>query len=209
VSYSDNNGLSWTLIDSGLVTTSTSWDTTTVADGTNYQFKVMASDSITLSTEAISGIFTVLNADHVLSEPTLLFPNGGEMLNSTVTIQWDISLDSKSHATLYSVYYSNDTGTTWNLLASNQTATSYTWNSSTVEDGDTYRIKVVVIDSFNAVMAEDTSDSDFSIINAAAGSEDLAGLIIVVLGGIFSVGAGGGLFIRRRRRQRRRRGGLI
>ena len=91
------------------------------------------------------------------------------------------------------------------MLVLNQTSTSYTWNSSTVVDGNNYRIKVVAIDSFNAVMAEDTSDSDFSIKNAADPSDPL-GVIIIALGGISAVGIASGLFIRRRRR---RRGGLI
>ncbi|MFX1563490.1 MAG: hypothetical protein ACFFDP_09300 [Promethearchaeota archaeon] len=44
VYYSPNSGGSWTAIATGLTTTSTSWDTTTVTDGSQYLVRVVAHD---------------------------------------------------------------------------------------------------------------------------------------------------------------------
>jgi hypothetical protein len=62
------------------------------------------------------------------------------------TIEWD-KYDINSGDDLYSeVYYSNDEGTTYQLIAANITGTSYEWDSSGFLETD-YIVKVRVIDN--------------------------------------------------------------
>ncbi|MFX0091073.1 MAG: hypothetical protein ACFFBD_04855 [Candidatus Hodarchaeota archaeon] len=100
-----------------------------------------------------------------LSEPRILYPNGGETLNGTVTVQWIISTDSFDHPVTYSVYFSATSGTTWTLVASKLINIIYDWDTKAVVTGSTYRLKVVA-NSSSGLTAEDISDSDFTIINS-------------------------------------------
>ncbi|MHA2247163.1 MAG: right-handed parallel beta-helix repeat-containing protein [Candidatus Hodarchaeales archaeon] len=101
---------------------------------------------------------------HTLSVPTLSSPNGGETLLGTTTIQWATSNDSLGHTVTYTLSYSADGGSTWIILESGLTTTSYDWDTTTVIDGTNYLIQV------NATCSEglwqaDTSDSAFIIDN--------------------------------------------
>ena len=54
VSYSKDNGTTWNSLNSGLVTTSYEWDTSSLADGTKYLIKVVATCSEGLTVEDTS-----------------------------------------------------------------------------------------------------------------------------------------------------------
>ncbi|MFX1535269.1 MAG: right-handed parallel beta-helix repeat-containing protein [Promethearchaeota archaeon] len=111
---------------------------------------------------------TVLNNPnsmiHSLLKPEILYPNGSEVVNRNVMIQWTPVHDSFVDATTYEVYYSADGGTNWNEIATNLATTSFTWDTTTVNDGSTYLIKVVATcEEF--LTAEDISDRYFTIQN--------------------------------------------
>jgi len=80
---------------------------------------------------------------HVLTPPEVSNLKGGEILSGTITIEWAASVDSLGHPLTYTVYYSYDGGNTWNQLTSGLTTTNYDWDTTTVDDDTTYRIKVV------------------------------------------------------------------
>ena len=101
---------------------------------------------------------------HAISRPTVLSPNGGETLTGIVTIQWTQSTDSFYHAVMYDVFVSADDGITWSTLAADLSSTTYSWNTTTHANGNTYRLKIVAKDSFGT-MAEDISDMAFTIFN--------------------------------------------
>ncbi|MFX1251475.1 MAG: NosD domain-containing protein [Promethearchaeota archaeon] len=62
VAYSPNNGTTWTVLATDLVTTNYTWNTATVADGSKYQIKIRATSSTGLSIEVTStGTFTISN----------------------------------------------------------------------------------------------------------------------------------------------------
>ncbi|MEW5937024.1 MAG: S8 family serine peptidase [Candidatus Thermoplasmatota archaeon] len=81
----------------------------------------------------------LLGADH--PEVTLTYPVGGETLSGTVTITWTPvgSLNTK-------VFYSPNNGSAWYLIYEDLTgaATSYNWDTTTLNDGTQYEIKVLV-----------------------------------------------------------------
>ncbi|MCH8907462.1 MAG: hypothetical protein IH840_10270 [Candidatus Heimdallarchaeota archaeon] len=59
------------------------------------------------------------------------------------------------HEVLYELYFSSDNGTTWELLASDLTTTTFDWDTTTVSNGD-YLIKVV---------AKDTEGTNIEVIS--------------------------------------------
>ncbi len=97
-----------------------------------------------------------------LSVPTVIHPNGGEMVDDLVIITWQASIDSLGHSMTYSVYYITDRDSWWTLLATGLTNTSRAWNTTGIPDGTTCMIKVVATDS-NGLTSEDISDDTFTI----------------------------------------------
>ena len=161
--YSENNGNSWTSLAEGLTTTSYNWDTTTVPEGPSYLIKVIADDRHGLTAEDTSDAsFTI--QQHILFDPMITYPNGGEVLSGNVTIEWNPANDTQGHAITYSIYYSADNGSTWTLIIDNITETSYVWDTTTIPDGGEYLVKVIADDG-HGLTAEDTSDATFVIQN--------------------------------------------
>ncbi|MHA2245762.1 MAG: right-handed parallel beta-helix repeat-containing protein [Candidatus Hodarchaeales archaeon] len=80
---------------------------------------------------------------HALTSPLVSNPIGGKVLSGTITIAWTASVDSLGHSVTYVVYYSSDGGNNWDPLTSYLNTTKYNWDTTTVGDGTTYRIKVV------------------------------------------------------------------
>ncbi len=101
---------------------------------------------------------------HYIAGPSLLYPDGGEVLSGIVNVTWLEASDSFSHALTYSVFYSPDNGTTWIQLVTGLTDTFYLWNTSTVVDGSLYLVKVIADDEFGFI-SETISRNVFSINN--------------------------------------------
>lgn len=101
---------------------------------------------------------------HQLTVPMIISPRGGEVLSGLVTIQWTPARDSWGFQTTYSLYYSSDSGISWNLIATDIASISYAWDTTTVPDGSNYKIKVVAT-GFNSLTAEDSSAVTFTIHN--------------------------------------------
>jgi parallel beta-helix repeat protein len=133
-------------------------------------------------------------SEHLLLEPTVLYPNGREKLSGTVTIQWLSSVDSLGHDIVYTVSYSkkwvksysdhhsyhrrkdckvfdhrrkhhsNRWERDWIILAEGIETTSFEWDTTTVRNGNKYMIKVEAFCS-EGLTADDTSDRTFKIKN--------------------------------------------
>ncbi|MFX0171336.1 MAG: NosD domain-containing protein [Candidatus Hodarchaeota archaeon] len=101
---------------------------------------------------------------HFLTEFTLTYPSGGEVLTGLITIHWMASVDSWGHSLTYSVSYSADEGTTWRTLATNVPVTRYDWNTTTVANGTRYLAQVYARCSGGAWCTA-TSDTVFTIDN--------------------------------------------
>ncbi len=99
---------------------------------------------------------------HNITTPSITFPNGGETLKGTITILWSASSDSYDHNVTYKVSYSIDNGITWNTLVSGLATTSYEWDTSTITEGTSFRIKVVASCS-GGISTDDISDGSFSV----------------------------------------------
>lgn len=159
--YSPNSGTNWNQIVQDLAATTYDWDTTTVSDGDSYLIKVLARCSEGLLMEDDSDdVFSV--GQHQVTVPTIAYPNGGELINESVTIQWSASSDSYSHDVTYTVSYSFNAGTNWIEIVSGTTETSCVWGTSDVPKGTQFLVKVVVMCS-EGHTNEDVSDGTFTL----------------------------------------------
>ena len=139
-----------------------SWDTALLTDGTRYRIKVVVDDNDLTDEDQTASDFAINNN---LREPiiTLLSPTGGETLSGEHTITWTAS-DPDGDDLVIHIYYSDDSGTLWTLIvASTENDGSYTWNTASVVNGGTYRMRVLAYDG--NFSSSDQSSSDLTITN--------------------------------------------
>ncbi|MHA1613673.1 MAG: hypothetical protein ACTSYJ_02445 [Candidatus Thorarchaeota archaeon] len=92
----------------------------------------------------------------------VISPNGGEVLNGTITVSWDAE-DFDSDPLTFDVYYSDNNGVDWTVLASGLTGLTHAWNTTLHDDGTDYMIRVEVSD--DQYSAIDISDAAFELDN--------------------------------------------
>ena len=124
---------------------------------------------------------------HYLSYVTLLSPNGGEVVNGSVVINWIASVDSFGHSVNYSLSYSPDAGETWYLIVNDLQATQFNWDTSTIPEGISYLVRVKAYCN-ESLVVEDESDDTFTIqghslttpfIIAPNGGEIIDGMFLI------------------------------
>lgn len=102
-------------------------------------------------------------AFHFLTPIRVLYPNGGESIADSVTVQWIASYDSEDHAVNYSIYVSHNSGTDWEKIVGNLTTTQYEWNTTSELKTAQYLIRVIA-ECSEGLAVLDESDDEFSLI---------------------------------------------
>lgn len=202
VYYSPNGGATWTQLTTGLTEPSYALDTTMVVDGVNYLIKVEASDGVHTGVDVSDAPFEIANAPPtpVNTAPTVqvIRPNGGERVRGTYEVRWEAN-DPDGDALTFTISYSPNGGQTWTQIASGVTGTSYQWDTSAVQVGANYLIKVEASDG--TFTADDRSDAPFIIEREP--ETETEGVFIPSFGIIEAIGAIGvlvGLGWRRKKR---------
>lgn len=169
--YSTDGGITYTDLGTDLTpgpgnTYSFSWNFAPLAPGA-YKLRAVATDGCNNSANS-----NVVNVTLDLP-PTVVVvsPNGGEIICSPgTTITWSATDPNGENTLTYSVLYSSNGGTTYNLLASGLTGVcpppnqcTYIWDTTALPSGNNYLVKVVVSDGI--LTAEDVSDAPFTIDN--------------------------------------------
>ena len=92
----------------------------------------------------------------------VIYPNGGESVNGTITVTWTASDDFDDDLDI-DIGYSNDSGETWHMVAPNQSNDgAYNWDLSALPEGTEYLVRVTATD--NAGLSKnDTSDNVFTV----------------------------------------------
>lgn len=103
---------------------------------------------------------------HRITISSITYPNGGETLQGITMLQWVPAIDMWGHSVTYTVSYSIDNGSTWTPLALELSSPTYEWDTTTVVDGSSYRIRVVAT-CVEGLSIEDLSDATFTIRNSA------------------------------------------
>ncbi|MGQ4912627.1 MAG: hypothetical protein ACP6KW_10700 [Candidatus Thorarchaeota archaeon] len=93
----------------------------------------------------------------------IVTPNGGEVLNGTRQIEWT-AVDPDSDSLTYSVFVSNNNGSSYTEIASGLTTLTYLWNTTEHADGTGYMIRVVAFDG--SLYGQDDSDAPFELNNS-------------------------------------------
>lgn len=176
IDYSSDSGSTWNSIATGEANDgSFLWDTTSVADGTNYRIRLTASDGSLTSSDVSSSDFEVRNstANHPPTV-TVTYPNGGETLSGNQNITW-VASDPDGDTVSIKLEYSADSGATWNTIASAvSNSGSYQWDTSSVANGSSYEIRVTASDGKDS--ASDSSDAVFSVSNGGANGAPIVSL---------------------------------
>ncbi|MHA2238444.1 MAG: serine hydrolase [Candidatus Hodarchaeales archaeon] len=161
--YSADNGSTWQVLVENTTNTYFSWDTTAVSKGDAYMLKLqsLCSEGKIMISQSDSA-FSILN--HIMNDPILNFPNGGETLTTISRLTWKKVVDLADHEVSYDVYYSMDAGTSWESLAEDLSSTLFTWDIGTYFNGEEYLIKVVATCT-EELISEDVSDSVFSLFS--------------------------------------------
>ncbi len=114
-------------------------------------------------------------------------PNGGEVLNGTITINWD-AVDFDDDSMTYDVFVSDNNGTDWVILEDNLVDPEYTWNTTLHDDGSDYMIRVIASDGI--LTTQDESDAAFELDNIIGGGGlpfDITIIIIIIAGIVIAV----------------------
>jgi len=98
-------------------------------------------------------------------------PDGGVTVTGSHVIHWTIT-EPNLDSTISTVSYSGDGGSTWHVLGSGLAGTSYTWDTTGLDDGAEFLIQVVAEDYEFAVI--DTSNAVFIVDNHGPEIENLA-----------------------------------
>jgi hypothetical protein len=141
---------------------------TVYPDSTPFVFKVEIPPE-THSIEIVNVSTGAVAASRVASSAApsvnIDYPNGGEhiQLGSECVVRWTAS-DPDSADLRYMVAYSSDGGEMWVPIASNITESSCVWNTSGIDPGNDYLVKVMALDGFN--MGEDVSNSTVAVVDS-------------------------------------------
>ncbi|MFC1727759.1 beta strand repeat-containing protein, partial [Patescibacteria group bacterium] len=171
--YSDDSGTNfYQIIDDIANSSPYAWDTSEAADDTDYQVKITAEDGygVTGSDADPAADFTIDNysgANPNAPSVSLTTPAAGVTWAGTKAITYSASDADSGDADLkanpINLFYSTD-DTNWYLIAADQSNSgSYSWDTSTVTDGTSYKVKVRAFDGEGKV-GEATSGT-FSIDN--------------------------------------------
>ena len=109
-------------------------------------------------------------------------PNGGETVNGEITVSWT-GEDLDDDALSYNVYFSDDSGSHWTAIATGLSGTGVQWNTSLVDNGSNYFIRVTASDGEFTV--DDISDGNFTVNNPSTtgtgGNLDTTTIIIIII----------------------------
>ncbi len=111
---------------------------------------------------------------HIYREPMvdLLSPNGGEIIQDTFRVNWQLQNPDEGNPLQYDLFYSPDSGAHFYPLAQALTDTSYLWDVSGFPSGTGYLLSVVGYSVDSTIVGADTSDGYFSVQSSSAVSRE-------------------------------------
>lgn len=153
------NGTDWMEIAYRITNTYYIWNTDILPNGDYYKIKVYAMDGQYICIDVSDNIFVVDNTNFA-PEVSITSPNGGENVSGILTISWSAT-DINEDSIEYSIFYWNSNE--WIMIVANLTTTTYNWDTTTVSDGDYYKISIHASDGH--LTSTDESDDVFTIKN--------------------------------------------
>lgn len=191
VYYREETG-SWIVLTSGISVTNYNWITISIPNG-YYYIRVVASDGLLEGEDTILSTIRIQHPNHAPTV-TLLQPSDGGIFTGDIIVSWTGSDIDPGDTLTFNLYYWNEES--WIVITLGLSNTSYVWDSTTVPNGDFYRIRVTAFDTM--AMVFDTSEIAFTIDNKRTGraSISLTTITISLAMGIMII-----LMTRKRRRK--------
>lgn len=81
--------------------------------------------------------FPYVNRIHYLQPFSIINPKGGENINGTISVNWELSSDSLGFSVAYSIYYSSDL-LNWLILETDLVNNVFQWDTTSVPDSSYY-----------------------------------------------------------------------
>lgn len=159
---------SWIEIISGIAATDYIWYTGSIQNG-YYYIRIVASDGLLEGETTTLSTIRIQHPNHA-PDVTLSEPNDGGIFTGDITISWNGTDVDLGDVLTYNLYYWNEAS--WIVIASGLTNTSYVWDSTSVPNGDFYRIRVSITDTM--AIAFDTSNTAFTIKNKHTGRASIS-----------------------------------
>jgi len=184
--YLNNKTSEWTNIAAGLANTSCLWNTVAVQQNVSYRIRVESHCENNLEKTSMEGPFLHI-IEHTLSPPTVLHPNGGEIISNEFEMRWKEARDSWNYSVTYNVWISSDEGDTWFQIAEGLEKTAYVISESHFVEANTNLVKVVVYSEEN-LKSEDVCDGPFRV-------RGMNTMVYTVLGSLGLLGIAAALII--------------
>ena len=101
---------------------------------------------------------------HLMTKPVITYPNDEFYIRGDVNITWGMASDTYGHEVQYSIEYSLNNGSTWNLIQNEIDDTYYLWDSTGISTNQ-YSLIRVNATCTSALNTSDVSDEYFAITN--------------------------------------------
>lgn len=184
--YLNNKTSEWTNIATGLAITSYLWNTVAVQQNVSYRIRVQSHCENNLEKTSPEGPFLHIT-EHTLSPPTVLHPNGGEIISNEFEMRWKEARDSWNYSVTYNVWISSDEGDTWFQIVEGLEKTAYVISESHFVEANTNLVKVVAYSEEN-LKSEDVCDGPFRV-------RGINTMVYTVLGSMGLIGIAAALII--------------
>ncbi|MGA1872603.1 MAG: hypothetical protein ACMUHY_02935 [Thermoplasmatota archaeon] len=147
---SEDGGANYSPLTPGPISNTGSYqfDSTYLADGTDYRVKIRVTDTTDLYVEVESDVFFIYNND--IPECRIMEPGEEDIVSGTLEIEWSSNDEEDEPEDMtYDLYYMFSGGTYWKELATNEPNTgSYELDTTELEEGDgVYSLRLIVRDS--------------------------------------------------------------
>ena len=110
--------------------------------------------------------------EHRHPDVTVTNPSAGDTITAdSIDIEWTRTLYGGANVSQTKIYYSDNGGDAWYLIDTLGDVTSYTWDISSISNGNNYNIKVEVIDDSNGQLSGYGLSGVFSISRAGGDNE--------------------------------------
>ena len=163
LSYSTDNGATWSPIADGIKTMSYNWEVPTPpGNSRKCRVRIISYDDLRRK------VWIGTSSAFVIEVVRLTSPNGGEILTSgtTMHIKWTTNGTKKPVATVH-LYYTRNGAVTWALINSEPITGnpgSYSWTVPSVTKArNRCKVKIVLRDARGIAQGSDTSDAYFTI----------------------------------------------
>lgn len=141
-----------------------SFNTLSYMNGSSYRIRVVATDSLGLSTSAASGNFAIANPNFAPAV-SWVHPSSSVIFVGTVSVSWSVSDPNPSDTHTFTLSFSQDLGASFTTLAAATMQTSFLLNTTLYPNGTNYLLRVSGTDSFSPPLSATATSVQFSIGN--------------------------------------------